>query len=99
MAMLRTFIWLMLFSTSAYAQEVAVIVHKWDNSVGFYDSDTGKQLAKVEIGVKPHEMALSADRRLAYITNYGVNTYTQQEEGGNTISIVDLAGRKKIGEI
>ncbi|MGH9936384.1 MAG: YncE family protein [Blastocatellia bacterium] len=76
-----------------------VVVHKWDNSVGFYDANTGQQLAKFEVGVKPHEMALSADRKLAYITNYGVNSYTQTEEGGNTISIVDLAGRKKIGEI
>jgi len=99
MTMLRTFIWLMLFSTAAYAQEVAVIVHKWDDSAGFYDPNTGKQLAKVEVGVKPHEMALSADRRLAYITNYGVNTYTQQEEGGNSISILDLVRREKVGEI
>src|SRR5262249_47581473 len=99
MAMLRTFIWLMLFSTSAYAQEVAVIVHKWDNSVGFYDSDTGKQLAKVEIGVKPHEMALSADRRLGYITNYRVNTYTQHEEGANSILNLQRVRRGKVGEI
>jgi YVTN family beta-propeller protein len=97
--MLRTFIWLTLLSTAALAQEVAVIVHKWDNSVGFYDSNTGEQLARVEVGVKPHEMALSADRRLAYITNYGVNSYTQQEEGGNSISILDLVRREKVGEI
>src|SRR5262245_3495472 len=99
MTMLRTFIWLTLFSTAAFAQEVAVIVHKWDNSAGFYDPNTGKQLARVEVGVKPHEMALSADRRLAYITNYGVNSYTQQEEGGNSISILDLVRREKVGEI
>lgn len=97
--MLRTFIWLTLFSTAAFAQEVAVIVHKWDNSAGFYNTNTGEQLAKVEVGVKPHEMALSADRRLAYITNYGVNSYTQQEEGGNSISILDLVRREKVGEI
>ncbi|MCI0391776.1 MAG: hypothetical protein MOB07_23785 [Acidobacteria bacterium] len=99
MTMLRTFIWLTLFSAAAFAQEVAVIVHKWDNSAGFYDSKTGEQLARVEVGVKPHEMALSADRRLAYITNYGVNSYTQQEEGGNTISILDLVRREKLGAI
>ncbi|MGH9768925.1 MAG: YncE family protein [Blastocatellia bacterium] len=98
MMTLRTFIWLMLFSTAVYAQEVAVIVHKWDNSIGFYDANTGQQLAKVEVGVKPHEMALSADKRLAYITNYGVNSCTQTEEGGNTISIIDLAERRKLGQ-
>lgn len=97
--MIRTFICLMLFSAAASAQEVAVIVHKWDNSAGFYDPNTGEQLARVEVGVKPHEMALSANRRLAYITNYGVNSYTQQEEGGNSITILDLFRREKIGEI
>jgi YVTN family beta-propeller protein len=97
--MLRTFVWLTLFSAAAFAQEVAVIVHKWDNSVGFYDPNSGERLARVEIGFKPHEMALSADRRLAYITNYGVNSYTQQEEGGNSISILDLVRREKLGEI
>lgn len=76
-----------------------VVVHKWDNSVGFYNAETGQSLAKVTVGVRPHELALSADRRLAYITNYGVNSYTQTEEGGNTISIVDLGERKKSGEI
>jgi YVTN family beta-propeller protein len=90
---------LLLFCAVANAQETMVVVHKWDNSVGFYDSNTGQQLAKFEVGVKPHEIALSADRRLAYVTNYGVNSYTQTEEGGNTISIVDLVGRRKIGEI
>src|SRR5262249_42324262 len=99
MTMLRTFIWLTLFSTAAYAQEIAVIVHKWDNSVGFYDSNTGKRLAKVEIGVKPHEMALSADRRLGYITKYGVNTYTQQGEGGNSILILYFVRRGRGGEV
>jgi YVTN family beta-propeller protein len=96
---ITTSLLLLFFCAPANAQEMMVVVHKWDNSVGFYDTNTGQQLAKFEVGVKPHEMALSADRRLAYITNYGVNSYTQTEKGGNTISIVDLAGRKKIGEI
>ena len=99
MMALRIYLCLTLISAAAFAQEVAVIVHKWDNSAGFYDPNTGQKLARVEIGVKPHEMALSADRRLAYITNYGVNTYTQTEEGGNSISILDLTRREKLGEI
>jgi YVTN family beta-propeller protein len=95
----RVLVLLLLISVNAFAQETAVIVHKWDDSVGFYDALTGRRLAKIEVGVKPHEMALSLDRRLAYITNYGVNSYTQTEQGGNTISIVDLAAQRKVGEI
>src|SRR5215510_8914573 len=103
MTMLRTLIWLTLFSAAvsaqesaaasaqepaaASAQEVAVIVHKWDNSVGYYDSNSGERLAKVDVAVKAHEMALAADMRLADNTNDGVNSYTHQEERGNSISI------------
>ncbi len=97
--LLKTFLYLLLLAPAVNAQEIAVIVHKWDDSVGFYDADTGRALAKVAVGVRPHELALSADRRLAYVTQYGVNSYTQQEKGGNSISIVDLAQREKVGEI
>ncbi|MBC7925315.1 MAG: hypothetical protein H7039_06620 [Bryobacteraceae bacterium] len=76
-----------------------LIAHKWSDSVGWYDSQTGKALATVPVGVRPHEMAWSADRKLIYVTNYGLNTWTQTEPGGNTISIIDPAGRKEIGRI
>jgi YVTN family beta-propeller protein len=97
--MLKTLLLILCLAVSAFAQETAVIVHKWDNSVGFYDAATGQSLGKVVVGVRPHEMALSADNRFAYVTNYGVNSYTQTERGGNTISIIDLGKRELVGEI
>jgi YVTN family beta-propeller protein len=97
--MLRFCLLLSLLSVAAAAQETAVIIHKWDNSVGFYDAATGRALAKIAVNEKPHEMAFSADGRFAYVTNYGVNSYTQQEQGGNTISVIDLARREKVGDI
>src|SRR6185295_7572128 len=48
---------------------------------------------------KPHEMALSPDRKQAYITLYGVDRWTETNSGGNSIAIIDLGARKKIGEI
>lgn len=95
----KLLLFLSLLCAVAHAQETMVIVHKWDDSVGFYNSDTGQSIVKVAVGVKPHEMTVSADRRLAFVTHYGVNSYTQTEEGGNTISIVDLIARRKIGDI
>ena len=35
-------------------------------------------------------MVLSQGNRYAYVTDYGVDTYTSTAEGGKTISIVDL---------
>jgi YVTN family beta-propeller protein len=81
------------------AEKTILILHKGGESLGFYDAATGKSRAVVPVGTVPHEMVLSADRRLAYVTNYGVGSYTTNEEGGHTVSIVDLARRAKVGEI
>ncbi len=75
-----------------------IVAHKALNSVGFYNSD-GKHLTTIDVGPNPHEMVLSADRKLVYITNNGVMRWMSTEDGGNTVSIVDLTARKKIGEI
>jgi YVTN family beta-propeller protein len=81
------------------AGKTILILHKGADSLGFYDAADGKSRAVVPVGSVPHEMVLSADQSLVYITNYGVGSYTTKEEGGRTISIVDIARRAKIGEI
>lgn len=102
--MCRTWSWcavtLILAAQSSLAGDDTLVVGcKWSDSVGFYDPETGKQLALVEIGRRPHEMALSADGRLAYVTLYGVDFYYEMAEGGRAVAILDLAARKKLGEI
>jgi DNA-binding beta-propeller fold protein YncE len=81
------------------AGEVLMVAHKWADSLGFYDTTSGKSLKTIPVGIKPHEFALTPDRKLAYVTNYGVDRYTEKSQGANTISIVDLERREKIGEI
>jgi YVTN family beta-propeller protein len=44
-------------------------------------------------------MALSADGRVAYVTNYGVDSFTEAGPGETTITVVDVARREKRGEI
>jgi YVTN family beta-propeller protein len=90
---------LLLAGRSEAAEQTLLILHKGGESLGFYDASTGKTKAVVPVGTVPHEMVLSADRRLAYVTNYGVATWTDKSPGGNTVSIVDLARREKTGEI
>jgi len=88
-----------LSATAASAGDTLLILHKLDDSFGFYDAATGKLEAKIATGRKPHEFALSADQRLAFITNYGADTYTETQTGANTLTIVDLQQRKAVGEI
>jgi YVTN family beta-propeller protein len=97
--MAKALILISLLAAGAYAQQTAVVVQKRDNSVGFYDALTGAARGTAPVGTKPHEMALSPDRRLAYVTNYGVDSYTETAEGGRSLSIVDLVRRQTIGEI
>lgn len=79
--------------------ETLLVLHKRADSLGIYDGATGASLARIAVGRKPHEIALSPDNRLVYVTDYGCDRWTEETPGGNTISIVDLARRAKIGEI
>lgn len=76
-----------------------VIVHKWADTVGVYDATTGAKLASIPVGRKPHEIAVSADQRTAWVTDYGVDRYTEETPGGRTLSVVDLAALRKTGSI
>ena len=89
-----------LLAAAAFAADEAVIVvHKGGDSVGIYKTKDGTAVATIPVGKVPHELVLSADERLAYVTNYGVGSYTAMDPGGNTISIVDLEKRAVAGEI
>ncbi len=75
-----------------------VIVEKKAGAVGFYSPD-GKRLAGVKIGEYPHEIVLAPDGRTAYISDNGILWMQNAGEGGNTISIVDVKSRTKLGTI
>ena len=81
------------------AQAVELLVlEKLSSQLGFYTVD-GKRLAGVAVGRHPHELILSADGRYAYTTNNGKVWMTDPGEGGNTISIIDVEAREKVGDI
>jgi YVTN family beta-propeller protein len=73
-----------------------VVLHKGAHSIGFYTA-AGVHQQDVVVGRHPHEIALAGN--LAYITDNGTMVIEQAGEGGNTVSIVDLAARRKVGEI
>jgi len=90
---------LLLASLCLLAQEaVLLVLHKGGSSLGFYSSQ-GKLLTTVPVGKHPHEMILSADGRLLYITDNGTMRIEEAGAGGNTVSVVDVRARKKVGEI
>jgi YVTN family beta-propeller protein len=88
---------LMAIPSLAQAPAMAV-VEKKAGKVGFYTAE-GKRLSEVKVGIFPHEMAFSPDRRLLYVSDNGVEWMTDKGKGFNTISIIDVASRKKVGVI
>jgi DNA-binding beta-propeller fold protein YncE len=75
-----------------------IILHKGDSSLGFYSAD-GRLEAKVPVNPHPHEMVRSADGELLYTTDNGTMRIEQAGQGGNTVSIISLKTRQKVGEI
>lgn len=90
---------LALFPVVLPAQQAYLaVIEKIAGKVGFFAED-GKLLMEVKVGNFPHEAALSADGRLLYVSDNGVLWMTEDAQGTNSISIVDVHARKKIGEI
>ena len=75
-----------------------LVVEKKNNSVGFYTS-AGQRVEGVLVGETPHEVALSHDGRFAYVTDNGVLWMDYDGPGGNTISIIDIQLRKRVGTL
>lgn len=91
-------LWAVLVSGLSAQEAGLLVLHKAASTLGFYTGE-GKLLAQVAVGRHPHEMVLSADGRWAYITDNGTMRIEEAGQGGNTVSIVDIAARKKAGEI
>lgn len=80
------------------ASPTLLILLKGANALGFYTPE-GKLLVTVPVGQHPHEMVLSKDGRRLFTTDNGTMRIEHAGSGGNTVSIVDVASRKKAGEI
>jgi YVTN family beta-propeller protein len=80
------------------ADPFVIVLHKGGSSLGFYTPE-GKHLSSVAVGRHPHEFVLAEGGRIAYMTDNGTIFIEQPGTGGNTVSIVDLAARRKVGEI
>ncbi len=90
-------IWTAALACAATAQ--VLILHKGDDSLGIYDETSGKLEQKIPTGSKPHEFTVSRDGRFAFVSNYGVDSWTEDKQGGNTLTVIDLAARQPAGEI
>ena len=88
-----------LVSCIGLAQDpVYLVLQKGASSLAYYARD-GKVLAAIPVGTHPHEMVFSRDRQMLYTTDNGTMRIEHAGKGGNTVSIIDVQARKKLGEI
>jgi YVTN family beta-propeller protein len=84
----------MVTAASAAAQSpLLVVVDKAENSLAIIDPGTGRIISRVPTGEGPHEVALSADGHVAYVTNYGTQT------PGNSLSAIDIGSGKELRRV
>jgi YVTN family beta-propeller protein len=92
---LLSFLWV---AATCAQQTQFIVVQKLSGTVGFYDS-AGKHIADVKVGSHPHEMALSPDGRTLYVSDNGVVWMTDTGDGENTVSVIDVASRRRTSVI
>ncbi|MGQ0815396.1 MAG: YVTN family beta-propeller repeat protein [Gemmatimonadota bacterium] len=73
----------MLVVRPALAQDLLLVGNKQDADLSVIEVATGKTLKRIPTGVGPHEVAVSPDRELAVVANYGA------QPAGNSLSVID----------
>jgi DNA-binding beta-propeller fold protein YncE len=69
-----------------------VVVEQGAGRVSMIDPGTGATRGSVKIGADPHEVALSPDGRLAYVSNFGLSDKDRAVGiPGDSVSVVDLS--------
>jgi DNA-binding beta-propeller fold protein YncE len=63
------------------------------------DPTTLEELAAVELPARPHEVAISADHRTAYVSIYGSGVYSNNPEPGRHIVVLDLLQRRVVSTL
>jgi DNA-binding beta-propeller fold protein YncE len=77
------------FSSLLLGQKL-VVLNKEDATLILVDPKTGAISGKTPTGEGPHEVDVSADGRLAFVTNYGSGP-----KPGNSLSVIDLTAAKE----
>jgi YVTN family beta-propeller protein len=70
-----------------------LVLNKNEATLAFIEPASGKITATVPTGNGPHEVEVSSDGRLAFVSNYG------DRVSGNTLSVVDVGARKELNRV
>ncbi len=96
--MTRRLCLLALTAACLIAAPTYLVLLKGTSALAWY-SPEGKLLASVPVGEHPHEAVFSPDGKFLYTTDNGTMKIEHAGKGGNTVSIIDVAKRQRVGTI
>lgn len=76
-----------------------MMIDKLGRHIRFFDPVTLTEISNFEVGTAPHDFAITADHKTAYVPIYGDGIYGRNPNPGHTIAIIDLVGKKVAGSI
>jgi len=76
-----------------------VLIDKLGHFVRFFDPATFKEISSVEVGITPHDLAISPDHKTVYTPVYGDGVYGRNPHPEHHVAIIDLGSRKVTGMI
>jgi len=71
-----------------------MLIDKIGRHIRFLDPSTFKEITNFEVGVAPHDLAVTSDHKTAYVPIYGDGVYGRNPNPGHTIAVIDLVTRK-----
>ena len=71
-----------------------LVVHQGENTLSIVEPSSGKVMGRVPTVDHGHSVAVSSDRRTAFVVNFA-----EGGRPGNTISVVDLVAQKEVRKI
>ena len=79
---------------------VLLVANKAEHTLGIINPEAGTQVATVpENGITGHEVAASADGKLAYVPIYGNSGVGLPGTDGSNMIVIDIAARKIVGNV
>src|SRR5215467_8540769 len=79
--------------TAPVPKPLLLVLNKPEGKLLMVDPAAKKIVGEVATGTGPHEVAVSADGKLAFVANYGDQT------PGETLSVIDLEARKELRRV
>jgi YVTN family beta-propeller protein len=74
--------------------EGLLLIDKLGGHVRFFDPTSFAERSSLDLPKNPHDFALSADHRFAYVPIYGPGIYNRNPEPGHELYVIDMAERK-----